>query len=325
MVTALERFVDRHPEHDGSVALLVTSDEEGPSVNGVRRVMDTLGARGERIDWCLVGEPSSTRRLGDTVKIGRRGSLGGNHHGTGRPGPHRLSPSRAQPDPRSGAVAGEARRHGVGRRQRALPANQLPGVERHRRDRGGQRDSRARRGAVQLPLLDRHDRDSLVAAVESACRDLELDCRHRLAASPASRSSPSPDGSSRRWATPSNRSRATGPSSRPQEGRRTAASSLPTGAEVVELGPVNASIHSIDEHVLVADLDRLSEMYERVIARAARQRDHLDPVMVPGTDTPELAGQNVPDSRSTRIYWRMTGAGRPWPSASAIGPRLARV
>jgi succinyl-diaminopimelate desuccinylase len=74
-VTAAERFVREHPAHAGSVALLVTSDEEGPSVDGTVRVVEALKRRGEAIDYCIVGEPSSVERFGDTIKNGRRGSL----------------------------------------------------------------------------------------------------------------------------------------------------------------------------------------------------------------------------------------------------------
>jgi succinyl-diaminopimelate desuccinylase len=77
MVTATEEFVGAHPGHRGSIAFLITSDEEGPSVDGTKRVVETLMGRGERIDWCIVGEPSSETVLGDTIKIGRRGSLSG--------------------------------------------------------------------------------------------------------------------------------------------------------------------------------------------------------------------------------------------------------
>ena len=73
---AAERFVANHPEHNGSIALLITSDEEGPSINGTVKVIETLEARQEKITYCLVGEPSSTDTLGDIIKNGRRGSLG---------------------------------------------------------------------------------------------------------------------------------------------------------------------------------------------------------------------------------------------------------
>jgi succinyl-diaminopimelate desuccinylase len=77
MVTATEEFVAAHPDHRGSIAFLITSDEEGPSVDGTKRVVEALKARGESIDWCIVGEPSSGQTVGDTIKIGRRGSLSG--------------------------------------------------------------------------------------------------------------------------------------------------------------------------------------------------------------------------------------------------------
>jgi succinyl-diaminopimelate desuccinylase len=77
MVTATEEFVTAHPDHRGSIAFLITSDEEGPSVDGTKRVVEALKARGETIDWCIVGEPSSDKAVGDTIKIGRRGSLSG--------------------------------------------------------------------------------------------------------------------------------------------------------------------------------------------------------------------------------------------------------
>jgi succinyl-diaminopimelate desuccinylase len=75
MTTATEEFLKQYSQHRGTLAFLVTSDEEGPSVDGTKRVMETLAARGQRIDWCVVGEPSSEVTIGDTIKIGRRGSL----------------------------------------------------------------------------------------------------------------------------------------------------------------------------------------------------------------------------------------------------------
>jgi len=77
MVTAAEEFVGAHPGHRGSIAFLITSDEEGPSVDGTKRVVEVLRDRQEKIDWCVVGEPSSDKAVGDTIKIGRRGSLSG--------------------------------------------------------------------------------------------------------------------------------------------------------------------------------------------------------------------------------------------------------
>ncbi len=75
MLVATREFVNKYPDHKGSIAYLITSDEEGPFINGTTRVIDTLEARNEKIDWCIVGEPSSTDEVGDIVKNGRRGSL----------------------------------------------------------------------------------------------------------------------------------------------------------------------------------------------------------------------------------------------------------
>ena len=77
MITATEAFVKEHPNHKGTIAYLITSDEEGPSVDGTKKVVETLRERGQPIDWCIVGEPSSEKQIGDTIKIGRRGSLSG--------------------------------------------------------------------------------------------------------------------------------------------------------------------------------------------------------------------------------------------------------
>jgi succinyl-diaminopimelate desuccinylase len=82
----LRAFVRDHPDHRGSIALLITSDEEGPSVEGTVKVVEWLEARNEKIDWCLVGEPSSTARLGDVIKNGRRGSLSGHLRVRGQQG-----------------------------------------------------------------------------------------------------------------------------------------------------------------------------------------------------------------------------------------------
>lgn len=85
-LVAVEAFVRERPEHRGSIALLITSDEEGPSVDGTARVVEQLRARGEKIDYCIVGEPTSTEVLGDTIKNGRRGSLSGRLTVRGRQG-----------------------------------------------------------------------------------------------------------------------------------------------------------------------------------------------------------------------------------------------
>ena len=266
MVTAIERFLERHPRHTGSIALLLTSDEEGPSVNGVRRVIETLGRRGERIDWCLVGEPSSTDRLADTVKIGRRGSLSGTIVVRGVQG-HVAYPHLARNPVHDLArllatladtVWDEGSEH--------FPPTSFQ-VSNVTAGTGADNVIPGRAEAVfNLRYSTRHDRDSLVTAVESACHALDLDCRidWRHSGEPF-------------LTEPGRLVEAVGDAVESVAGYRPELSTAggtsdgrfvaPTGAEVVELGPVNATIHRIDECVLAADLDRLSEMYECVIAR----------------------------------------------------------
>jgi len=86
MILATERFIAEYPDHRGSIAFLITSDEEGPFINGTVKVVEHLMDRGEIVDYCLVGEPSSSERVGDTIKNGRRGSLSGNLHINGHQG-----------------------------------------------------------------------------------------------------------------------------------------------------------------------------------------------------------------------------------------------
>ena len=266
MVTAVERFVERRPAHRGSIALLLTSDEEGPAVDGVRRVTDVLAERGERIDWCLVGEPSSTDRLGDVVKNGRRGSLSGRIVVRGIQGhvayPHlarnpvhdlaRLLSKLADTVWDEGSADFPPTSFQVSNVTAGAGAdNVIPGQA---------------EATFNFRYSTRHDRGSLVAAVESAAKGLDVDCRidWRHSGEPF-------------LTEPGRLIEAVGDAVESVAGYRPELSTAggtsdgrfiaPTGAEVVELGPVNASIHRIDERVLATDLDRLSRMYESVIDR----------------------------------------------------------
>ena len=107
MTDAAVEFVQRHPSHPGSIAFLITSDEEGRARDGTLKVMQALAARGEKIDWCVIGEPSCTERLGDTIRVGRRGSAERHHHRAWHRRPRRLSATGAQSDP--GVRAGHHR------------------------------------------------------------------------------------------------------------------------------------------------------------------------------------------------------------------------
>jgi succinyl-diaminopimelate desuccinylase len=264
MVTATERFVAQHPAHAGSLAFLFTSDEEGPSVDGTRRVMEVLKARHEKIDWCVVGEPTSGDVLGDTIKVGRRGSLSGRLTVHGMQG-HIAYPQLAE-NPVHGfapALAELVDMHWDAGNEFFQPTtfqvsniaagtgapNVIPGELKARFNlRFSTEQTVERLQQRVLEVLDRHQvkyslewfvsglpflthPGTLTAAVEQAVRDTI--------------------GRTPRFST-------TGGTS---DGRFIA----PTGAQVVELGVVNATIHKVNECVRVEDIDTLSRAYERIM------------------------------------------------------------
>jgi succinyl-diaminopimelate desuccinylase len=272
MVTATERFLGRHPRHAGSLAFLLTSDEEGPSVDGTRRVVEVLEARGEKIDYCLVGEPTSHERLGDTIKIGRRGSLSGRLTVHGVQGHiayphladnpvHGLAPALAELvarrwdegneffQPTTFQVSNIAAGTGA--------PNVIPGELRARFNlRFSTEQTVESLQRTVLGILDRHrvnytlewfvsglpfltQPGFLTGTVSAAVRDV-------TGAVPA-------------FST-------TGGTS---DGRFIA----PTGAQVVEIGVGNATIHKVNECVRVEDVDVLSRIYERVMERVLGRAD----------------------------------------------------
>lgn len=266
-VIAMERLAQCREDWQGRVALLLTSDEEGDAIDGVRHVAETFRARGERIDYCLVGEPSSSTRLGDVVRVGRRGSLTATVEVVGRQG-HVAYPQLAD-NPI----------------HRALPAlNEL--IERSWDDspypdfpetslqianfQAGTGASNVIPGTARVQFNLRYSprwtADALIAEIERCL------ARHGLATRIHWHRSGEPfhtaDGPLRQavreavlevcGVTPEEN---TGGGT--SDGRFIA----PLGAAVVEVGPVNASIHQVDENVALADLARLPDLYSAVARR----------------------------------------------------------
>ncbi|MCY4450552.1 MAG: succinyl-diaminopimelate desuccinylase [Immundisolibacterales bacterium] len=263
MVTACARFTERHPAPAGSIALLVTSDEEGPARDGTRRVVDTLS---DVIDWCVVGEPSSTERVGDTIKHGRRGSLNGRLAVHGVQG-HVAYPERTV-NPIHGACAAIAEILGI---EWDEGSDDFPPT------RFQVSNIRSGTGAVNVvpatleadfnlrysPALD----DAVIRArVETVLE------RHGLRWSIEWEHSAAPfitRGGRLVEAAKSAVREVSGvePTLSTAGGTSDGRFVAPTGAEVIELGPVNATIHQVDERVACADLDRLSRMYEGILDR----------------------------------------------------------
>jgi succinyl-diaminopimelate desuccinylase len=263
-VTAAEDFVSAHPDHKGSIGLLITSDEEGPAVDGTVKVVDWLTARGIQIDYCVVGEPSSEQQLGDVIKVGRRGSLNGELVVRGKQG-HVAYPHLA-------------------RNPIHLAAPALAELAKTEWDNGSEHfprtsfqisNLRAGTGAVNvipgelvalfnLRFSTAVTAEQLRARVEEILRhhELDFDITWTLSGNPfLTRKTTLIDVT--RAAIRAELDRETTPSTGggTSDGRFIA----PTGAEVVELGPLNKSIHQIDEHVAAGDPACLARIYQRIL------------------------------------------------------------
>lgn len=266
MTLALEAFVRAQPQHRGTVALLVTSDEEGDAKDGVRRVVEELTRRHQRIDYCVVGEPSSKTDLGDVCRVGRRGSLHGRLTVVGVQGHvafpqlafnpiHALAPALAELCARVWD-RGDAHFPPTGFQVSNIHAgtgalNVIPGdavVDFNFRFAPATGAERLMRGTEAI--LTRHGLDYRI--------------QWDLSGAPYF----TPEGALLDAVRASVRS-VTGIDVRPDTGGGTSDGRFiaPLGAQVVELGPVNATIHKIDEHVRLADLERLEPIYRGVLAR----------------------------------------------------------
>lgn len=264
MITACENFISEHPEHKGSIGFLITSDEEGPSINGTVKVVEHLEARNEKIDMCLVGEPSSTNKLGDVVKNGRRGSLSGNLTILGKQG-HVAYPHLANnPIHTSAAALAELADTQWDQGNEFFPAtsfqisnynagtganNVIPGecklmfnlrfstevTEEQLKERVEAILNKHKLNYELEWVLSGHPFLTPEGElVEATCKAIEDICGYETELSTAGGTS---------------------------DGRFIA----PTGAQVLELGPLNATIHQLNEHVKADDLITLSRIYQRMM------------------------------------------------------------
>jgi succinyl-diaminopimelate desuccinylase len=264
MVTATEEFVGAHPEHKGTIAFLITSDEEGPSVDGTKRVVEMLAARHERIDWCVVGEPSSEGAIGDTIKVGRRGSFSGRLTVHGVQGHvaypqlaenpvHTLAPALAELTSRvwdAGTEHFQPTSFQVSNLNAGTGApNVIPG------------ELKAR---FNLRYSPAQTQDGLKETVEGILRKhgVRFTIEWYVSGEPFyTPAGPLSDavGAAIAEVTGSRPKLSTGGGT--SDGRFIA----PLGAQVVELGVVNASIHKVNESVRVAEIDALHRMYFNVL------------------------------------------------------------
>ena len=264
MVVASERFVEKHPNHKGSIAFLITSDEEGPSINGTVKVVETLEARNEKMTWCLVGEPSSTHTLGDIVKNGRRGSLNANVTIKGKQG-HVAYPHLAvNPIHTASKALAELCETVWDNGNEYFPATtfQISNIN------AGTGATNVIPGTMNILFNFRYSTE--VTADQLKARTLEILDRHgvdydiewTLSGLPfltpvgelvnaAKKAILDVTGTETELSTSGGTS----------DGRFIA----PTGAQVLELGVLNATIHQVNEHVNIDELEPLARIYEQIL------------------------------------------------------------
>lgn len=259
-VIALERFVAAHPQHAGTVALLLTSDEEGDAIDGVRKVADVFRARGQRIDWCITGEPSSKHALGDLLRVGRRGSLSATLTVRGVQG-HVAYPEKArnpihQALPALAELAARQWDQGF----ETFPPTSLQISNIH----AGAGANNVIPGELQVLFNLRYNPHWTAGTLEAECEAvlrahaLDYAIHWHRSGEPFY----TPQGPLRAAAR---KVLATFAGAAPEEstggGTSDARFIAPLGAQCIEIGPVNTSIHQVNEQVRVEDLQQLPALY----------------------------------------------------------------
>ena len=263
-VTALERFITNHPDHQGSIAIMITSDEEGIATNGVVKVVEVLEGRNEKIDWCLVGEPSSDKKLGDVIRVGRRGSLCAKLTVHGIQG-HVAYPEIAENPIHRFAPALKALTEEVwdGGNEFFPPTSlQVSNIN------SGTGAENIIPGSAEIQFnlrfcteLDEQTIKQRTAVIFDQF-DFKYDLQWRLSGNPFLT-----EGGALIDAAHIAIKQVTGSETQDDTGGGTSDGRFiaPTGAEVIELGPLNESIHKINENVSVDDLEILSKIYEHML------------------------------------------------------------
>ncbi|NVK39126.1 MAG: succinyl-diaminopimelate desuccinylase [Gammaproteobacteria bacterium] len=265
-LAATESFIAKHPNHKGSIAYLITADEEGPADNGTVKVIEALEARNEKIDMCIVGEPSSTKDCGDVIKNGRRGSLGAVMTVKGIQGhvayPHLAKNPIHLVAPALAEMAAEQWDEG----NEFFPATsfQISNIN------GGTGATNVIPGEVEIVFNFRFSTELTEDELKRRTHAImdqygfEYDIKWKLSGHPFLTERGSlVDAAVAAIKEVADIDTELSTSGGTSDGRFIA----PTGAQVVELGPINATIHQVNEHISVADLDTLSAIYERILEK----------------------------------------------------------
>ena len=263
-VTAVERFIANHPSHKGSIAVMMTSDEEGIATNGVVKVVEVLEARNEKIDWCLVGEPSSDKRIGDVIRVGRRGSLCAKLTIKGIQG-HVAYPELAEnPIHTFTPALKELTEEIWDQGNHNFPPTSLQVSNIH----SGTGAENIIPGNVEVQFNLRFSTELDEHIIKQRTHTIldkygfKYDLQWRLSGNPfLTKSGELIDAAHAAIKT------VTGYETKDDTGGGTSDGRFiaPTGAQVIELGPLNESIHKINENIAVDDLEVLSSIYERLL------------------------------------------------------------
>lgn len=266
MVIAAENFLRKNPEYSGSIAFLITSDEEGPSINGTKRVVETLSNRQEKMDYCVIGEASSDQTLGDQIRVGRRGSLHGNLKILGKQG-HVAFPEKALNPIHAIAPALKdfaEKKWDEGNAYFPATTFQISNIH------SGTGAANVIPGTLEITFNFRFGTASSVQSLQKQFTDIlhKYDLDYELEWDLSGEPFLTPQGklidcvkASIKEITGVDTALSTGGGT--SDGRFIA----PTGTEVIELGPCNQTIHQVNECVKVEDLDRLTDIYERILEK----------------------------------------------------------
>ncbi|MDE0789414.1 MAG: succinyl-diaminopimelate desuccinylase [Woeseiaceae bacterium] len=264
MIVAIENFLQANTEHSGSIALLITSDEEGRARDGTLKVMETLGKRGESIDWCVIGEPSSQDALGDLIRIGRRGSLSGILKVIGTQG-HVAYPHLADnPIRRFAPVLSELHNIEWDQGNENFPPSSFQVVD----IKSGVGAPNVTPAELSARFNFRYstvwDHESLKKRVHEVfdAHDIDYELNWHLSGEPfLTKPGRLIDAAVQAVTESTGKEPLLSTGGGTSDGRFIS----PAGVDVVELGPINASIHKIDEHVRIDDVIQLTGIYTRIL------------------------------------------------------------
>jgi len=264
MITACEDFVSQNPEHEGRIAFLITSDEEGIAINGTVKVVQWLQEQNEQITWCLVGEPSSTNTVGDVIKNGRRGSLGCELKAIGKQGhvayPHLADNPIHTVAPALAELAAEKWDEG----NEFFPATsfQVSNIN------GGTGATNVIPGEVNVVFNFRFSTELNADTIKKRCvaildkHSLQYELNWHLSGEPfLTAEGKLVESAQQAIQTVCQRKTELSTAGGTSDGRFIA----PTGAQVLELGPVNATIHQVNEHTKASELITLQKIYFQIL------------------------------------------------------------